>query len=234
MKLLYEGKAKQLFECENKDEIYIHYKNSATAFNGKKYAEIENKGKLNNEIMTVIFNYLNENGIPTHFIKKVNETDQICKNVKIIPLEVILRNVAAGSFSTKYGVEEKTVLKNSILEFCYKNDDLNDPMLNEDHIQALSLATTDQIEKIKELTYKVNDLLKVFFDKCDLILVDFKLEFGLYNNEVILADEISPDTCRLWDKHTYEKLDKDIFRRELGSLENGYVEVLRRIKNAWN
>lgn len=235
MKLLYEGKAKQLFECENNEEIYVHYKNSATAFNGEKKQEFDKKGILNNTITSFIFEHLEKNGIETHFIKKVNDTDQICKHVKIIPLEVITRNIVAGSMAKRYGLEEGKILKKAVFELSYKNDELNDPLINDDHALALELITEDELKQIKEQTEKINEILKEFFLKADLILVDFKIEFGRTSDgKIILADEISPDTCRLWDVETMAKLDKDRFRRDLGSVMDAYEEVLRRILSAWN
>lgn len=235
MKLLYEGKAKQLFECENNEEIYVHYKNSATAFNGEKKQEFDKKGILNNTITSFIFEHLEKNGVETHFIKKVNDTDQICKHVKIIPLEVITRNIVAGSMAKRYGLEEGKILKKAVFELSYKNDELNDPLINDDHALALELITEDELKQIKEQTEKINEILKEFFLKADLILVDFKIEFGRTSDgKIILADEISPDTCRLWDVETMAKLDKDRFRRDLGSVMDAYEEVLRRILSAWN
>lgn len=235
MKLLYEGKAKQLFECENNEEIYIHYKNSATAFNGEKKEEFDNKGVLNNSITSFIFEYLSKNGIENHFIRKVNDTDQICKHVTIIPLEVIIRNIVAGSMAKKYGIEEGRVLAKPVFELSYKNDDLGDPLLNEDHAVALEIVTEEELKHIKEQALKINKLLKELFLKANLILVDFKIEFGkTADGKIILSDEISPDTCRLWDKDTMQKLDKDRFRRNLGSVMEAYEEVLRRLSNAWN
>ena len=220
MKLLYEGKAKQLFECENTDEIYVHYKNSATAFNGVKKEEFEGKGVFNNTITSLIFEYLEKSGVETHFIKKVNETDQICKHVTIIPLEVIVRNIVAGSMAKKYGLEEGKKLKKPVFELSYKNDELNDPLINDDHA-------------VKEQALKINSLLQKLYLEANLVLVDFKIEFGKdKNGKIILADEISPDTCRLWDKDTNEKLDKDRFRRDLGSVMEAYEEVLRRLEDA--
>lgn len=235
MKLLYEGKAKQLFECENKDEIYVHYKNSATAFNGEKKEEFNNKGILNNTITSFIFEYLTKNGVENHFIKKVNDTDQICKHVSIIPLEVITRNIVAGSMAKKYGLEEGRVLAKPVFELSYKNDNLGDPLLNDDHAVALEIVTEEELNYIKNETAKINKLLQKVFLKANLILVDFKIEFGKTNNgKIILSDEISPDTCRLWDKDTMKKLDKDRFRRNLGSVMEAYEEVLGRLNNAWN
>lgn len=233
MKLLYEGKAKQLFQCENNEEIYIHYKNSATAFNGEKKKEFDKKGILNNTITSFIFEYLERNGIETHFIKKVNDTDQICKHVKIIPLEVITRNIVAGSMAKRYGLEEGMKLKKPIFELSYKNDELNDPLINDDHAIALGIVSEEELSFIKKETEKINELLKKFFLKAGLILVDFKIEFGKTSDgKIILSDEISPDTCRLWDVKTRNKLDKDRFRRNLGSVMDAYEEVLRRITSA--
>ena len=235
MKLLYEGKAKQLFQCENNEEIYIHYKNSATAFNGEKKKEFDKKGILNNTITSFIFEYLERNGIETHFIKKVNDTDQICKHVKIIPLEVITRNIVAGSMANRYGLEEGLKLKKPMFELSYKNDELNDPLINDDHAIALGIVSEEELSFIKKETEKINELLKKFFLKAGLILVDFKIEFGKTSDgKIILSDEISPDTCRLWDVKTRNKLDKDRFRRNLGSVMDAYEEVLRRITSAWN
>lgn len=233
MKLLYEGKAKQLFECENKDEIYVHYKNSATAFNGEKKEEFDNKGIFNNSITSLIFDYLGREGVKTHFIKKINETDQLCKHVKIIPLEVIVRNIVAGSMAKKYGLQEGEKLKKPVFELSYKNDELNDPLINDDHAVALGIVTEEELYIIKEQALIINTLLQKLFSNINLVLVDFKIEFGKdKNGKIILADEISPDTCRLWDKSTNEKLDKDRFRRDLGSVMEAYEEVLRRLENA--
>lgn len=232
MKLLYEGKAKQLFECEDPNQIYVHYKNSATAFNGVKKEEFEQKGVLNNSITSLIFDYLAQNGVKTHFIKKVNETDQICQHVQIVPLEVIIRNIVAGSMATKYGIEEGRVLAKPVFELSYKNDALNDPLINNDHAVALGIVSEAELENIKQQALKINELLKALFLKANLTLVDFKIEFGkTKDGEIILADEISPDTCRLWEVGTQEKLDKDRFRRDLGGVMDAYREVLRRLEN---
>ena len=233
MKLLYEGKAKQLFECENKDEIYVHYKNSATAFNGVKKEEFEHKGIFNNTITSLIFEYLEKEGVETHFIKKISETDHLCKRVTIIPLEVIVRNIVAGSMAKKYGIEEGKKLAKPVFELSYKNDDLNDPLINDDHAVALEIVTEEELANIREQALKINSLLQKLYLKANLVLVDFKIEFGKdKNGKIILADEISPDTCRLWDKDTNEKLDKDRFRRDLGSVMEAYEEVLRRLEDA--
>ncbi|OOR99252.1 phosphoribosylaminoimidazolesuccinocarboxamide synthase [Haemophilus paracuniculus] len=232
MKLLYEGKAKQLFECEDPNQIYVHYKNSATAFNGVKKEEFEQKGVLNNSITSLIFDYLAKNGVKTHFIKKVNDTDQICQHVQIVPLEVIIRNIVAGSMATKYGIEEGRVLAKPVFELSYKNDALNDPLINNDHAVALGIVSESELEDIKQQALKINELLKALFLKANLTLVDFKIEFGkTKDGEIILADEISPDTCRLWEVGTQEKLDKDRFRRDLGGVMDAYREVLRRLEN---
>lgn len=233
MKLLYEGKAKQLFACENPEHIYVHYKNSATAFNGEKKEEFEGKGALNNTITSLLFQYLEKQGIPTHFIEKVNETDQICRHVTIVPLEVIVRNRAAGSFSRRYGVEEGQTFVQPTVEFSYKKDELGDPLMVEDHIVALNIATPDDIQQMRTIALSVNQALQSLFQEAQLILVDFKIEIGRTSEgQLILADEISPDTCRLWEANTLKKMDKDRFRQNLGSLLEGYEEVLRRLEHA--
>lgn len=235
MKLLYEGKAKQLFDAGVANEVYVHYKNSATAFNGEKQQNFEDKGKLNNTITSYIFQYLAQHGVATHFIKQVNDTDQICRHVDIIPLEVIMRNIVAGSMAKKYGLIEGQVLKQPVFELSYKNDALNDPLINDDHAQALGIVTAQELKIIKQQAQRINDLLQKLFNQLNLTLVDFKIEFGrLPDGEIILADEISPDTCRLWDKNDGEKMDKDRFRHDLGNLITAYQEVLRRLENAWN
>lgn len=229
-KLLYEGKAKQVYECG--EDVIVYYKDDATAFNGKKKSSIASKGILNNSICTIIYEYLNSQGIPTHYIKKLDERSQKCKKVSIIPLEVIVRNIAAGSLVRNLGVEKGTVFAEPLLEFCYKNDELNDPLINDNHIRLLNLCTMEQLDTIYKLSEEINEHLKHLFDKAQITLVDFKLEFGVDNNgDVVLADEISPDTCRLWDMQTGEVFDKDIFRQELGDLRDGYNEVLRRVQN---
>ena len=231
MKMLYEGKAKQVFITENPQEYIVHYKDDATAFNGEKKAQIAGKGKLNNAISNHIFTMLEEKGIKTHFIRQINETDVLVKKVTILPLEVIIRNISAGSFCKRLGVEEGIVLAEPIFELCYKRDDLGDPIINDDHAVALNLATRVEIAHMRQETLKINEILKEFFLNANLKLVDFKIEYGrTHDGEVILADEISPDTCRLWDKETNTKLDKDRFRRNLGSVIEGYQEVLERIQ----
>ena len=229
--MLYEGKAKQIYATDKEDEIIVYYKDDATAFNGVKKAQIENKGYLNNAITTMIFDMLNQNGIKTHFIKKLNDREQLCKKVEIVPLEVIVRNVAAGSMAKRLGLEEGYKLKTTVFEFSYKNDELGDPLINSYHAVAIGAATFDEINTILDMTAKINDLLKEFFAKLNINLIDFKIEFGkLPNGEIVLADEISPDTCRFWDATTGEKLDKDRFRRDMGNVEGAYVEILKRIK----
>lgn len=227
--MLYEGKAKQVFKTENPNEYLIHYKDDATAFNGEKKGTIHDKGVLNNKITTFFFTMLNEQGVPTHFVKRVNDRDQIVKTLDIVPLEVIVRNLAAGSMAKRFGLEEGTALKQPILEFCYKNDDLGDPFANESQILALGWATEEQLKAIKDITMKVNTILKDFLATKKVTLVDFKLEFGTHNGQVLLGDEISPDTCRFWDSETNEKLDKDRFRRDLGNVEDAYKEMLFRL-----
>lgn len=230
--MLYEGKAKKVFQGENPDEVIIYYKDDATAFNGAKKSQIDHKGVLNNSITSAIFELLHKNGVKTHFIKKLNEREQLCKKVEIVPLEVIVRNVAAGSMAKRLGVQEGKELKTTVFEICYKNDELGDPLINDYHAAALGLATFEELHTIYDTTSKINEILKRFFLEQGIKLIDFKLEFGRYNGEIILADEISPDTCRFWDAETNEKLDKDRFRRDLGNVEEAYVEILNRISKA--
>lgn len=227
---IYEGKAKRIFSTEKADEVLVYYKDDATAFNGEKKASISSKGILNNTISSIIFEMLNEKGVKTHFVRKVSDREQICKKVEIVPLEVIVRNIAAGSMAKRYGVEEGTKLNTTVLEISYKNDALGDPLMNDYHAVALGLTTFEELNYIYTEASKVNEILKEFFLKQDITLVDFKLEFGKIGDEIVLADEVSPDTCRLWDIKTGEKLDKDRFRRELGDLVEGYEKVLERIK----
>lgn len=229
--LLYEGKAKIMYSTDNKDEIRVYYKDDATAFNGVKKAQIENKGILNNSITTALFEILEQKGIKTHFIKKLSDREQLCKRVEIIPLEVIVRNVAAGSMAKRYGIEEGTALKTTVFELSYKNDELGDPLINDYHAVAMGLATFEELLEIYHLASEINDTLKDVFLKKDINLIDFKVEFGRFHGEIILADEISPDTCRFWDVKTGEKLDKDRFRRDLGNVTEAYVEILSRINN---
>lgn len=227
---IYEGKAKRIFKTEKEDEVLVYYKDDATAFNGEKKASISSKGILNNTISSIIFEMLNEKEIKTHFVKKISDREQICKKVDIIPLEVIVRNIAAGSMAKRYGIEEGTELKTTVLEISYKNDDLGDPLMNDYHAISLGIVTREELDYIYEQASKINKILTEFFLKQGIKLVDFKLEFGKLNGEILLADEVSPDTCRLWDIKTGEKLDKDRFRRELGDLVEGYTKVLERIK----
>lgn len=227
---LYEGKAKQVYATDQEGLIIIHYKDDATAFNGIKKAQISNKGILNNKITELLFKHLEEKGIPTHFIERLNDRDQLCKKVKIFPLEVIVRNVVAGSMSKRLGIPEGTEIDNVIFEICYKNDSLGDPLINDHHAVALKAATYDELATIYDLTSKINNILKKIFLNEGIILVDFKIEFGkTMDGQIVLADEISPDTCRLWDKETKKKLDKDRFRRDMGSVEEAYIEILSRL-----
>ncbi|MCY9277492.1 phosphoribosylaminoimidazolesuccinocarboxamide synthase [Bacillus haynesii] len=228
--LLYEGKAKKIYRTDDDNTLFVEYKNSATAFNGEKKAEIDGKGRLNNEISSLIFTRLHEKGINNHLVERISETEQLIKKVTIIPLEVVVRNVVAGSMSKRLGIPEGTELGQPVIEFYYKDDALGDPLITEDHIRILKAAEPEQVEKIKSITRQVNEELQTIFAACDVRLIDFKLEFGLdKDGEVLLADEISPDTCRLWDKETNEKLDKDVFRRNLGGLTDAYEEIFKRL-----
>ncbi len=227
--MIYEGKAKKVFATEDPDTVIVSYKDDATAFNGKKKGQIVGKGVINNKMSNYLFQILEKNGVKTHLIEELSDRDTAVKKVSIVPLEVIIRNISAGHFASRYGVEEGIVFDQPTIEFSYKNDDLDDPLLNEYHALALGLATKEEIAQIKEMAFKVNEVLCAYFDKLNIILVDFKLEFGRFHDEIVLADEISPDTCRLWDKTTKEKLDKDRFRRDLGGVEDAYNEVMRRL-----
>jgi len=227
---LYEGKAKQIYATDKEDLIIIHYKDDATAGNGAKKGTISNKGIINNEITTILFETLEKNGIRTHFKEKLNERDQLCEKLEIFPLEVIVRNIIAGSMAKRLGIEEGTKPNNTIFEICYKNDEFGDPLINDHHAVAMEIATYEELEEIYEITAKINNLLLTAFGDEGIDLVDFKIEFGKNNKgEIVLADEISPDTCRLWDKETGKKLDKDRFRRGLGSIEEAYIEILKRL-----
>ncbi len=229
---LYEGKAKKVFKTSDDALYMVEYKDDATAFNGEKRGTIEGKGVINNKMSAMLFKELEKQGIETHLVEFVDDTHQLVKRVEIVPLEVIARNVIAGSLSKRVGRPEGEVLPQPILEFSYKNDDLGDPMINRFHATALGLATDEEIDNIIAQALKINELLRAIFDKANLVLVDFKLEFGRTpDGKIILADEISPDTCRLWDKDTHEKLDKDRFRRDLGGVEEAYIEVYNRLKN---
>lgn len=229
LEMLYEGKAKKVYKTEDENLYIVDYKDDATAFNGLKKGSIAGKGVINNKMTNIVFQYLAENGVENHFVKEISDRETLVKKVKIVPLEVIVRNIAAGSFSKKFGVEEGTPLKNAVLEFSYKNDDLGDPMINNMQITAIGIATEQELKTISESALKINELMKKFFIERDIILVDFKIEFGKYGDKIILADEVSPDTCRLWDADTKQKLDKDRFRRDLGGVEEAYEEVWRRI-----
>jgi phosphoribosylaminoimidazole-succinocarboxamide synthase len=227
--LLYEGKAKKVYKTENPDVLVVSYKDDATAFNGLKKGTIVGKGAVNNRMTNFIFKKLEAKGVPTHLVEELSDRETAVKKVEIIPLEVIIRNYSAGSFAKKMGMEEGVKFSCPTLEFSYKNDDLGDPFINNYYALALNLATQEEIDKITEYAFKVNEVLKEYFDGLNIDLIDFKIEFGRYHGQVILADEISPDTCRLWDKDTHEKLDKDRFRRDLGGVEDAYEEVFRRL-----
>ena len=227
---LYEGKAKKVFSTDDPDILIVSYKDDATAFNGLKKGTIAGKGVINNRMSNLLMQRLEKSGIPTHFVKELSERETLVKKVSIVPLEVIVRNIAAGSFSKRYGVSEGVVFDSPTVEFSYKNDELGDPLLDEYHALALHLATPEEIETIKKYSFAVNEELKAFWKECGVTLVDFKLEFGrLSDSTIVLADEISPDTCRLWDSKTGEKLDKDRFRRDLGGVEDAYAEVMKRL-----
>jgi phosphoribosylaminoimidazole-succinocarboxamide synthase len=227
---IYEGKAKKVFKTDDPNQFIIEYKDDATAGNGAKKGTIAGKGVINNKMTATLFPMLEEQGVPTHFIKMLSDTEQLVKAVTIFPLEVIIRNTAAGSFSKRVGVPEGTILAEPIFEFSYKNDEYGDPMINDDYAVALNLATRDEIARIRELTFKINDFLKAFFLERGINLIDFKVEFGkTADGQIVLADEISPDTCRFWDVKTGEKLDKDRFRRDLGGIEEAYQEMLKRV-----
>lgn len=226
---LYEGKAKKVYRTDNPDYYWVEYKDDATAFNGLKKGTITNKGSLNNRISAYFFRMLAENGIDSHFVEEKSDREMIVKALKIILVEVVVRNIAAGSLAKRLGLEEGTPLQSTVVEYYYKSDELGDPLINDDHIQAINLATPEQMAKIRETSLKVNEVLRSHLAGRDIELVDFKLEFGLHKGELLLGDEISPDTCRFWDKHTREKLDKDRFRRDLGNVEEAYQEVYRRL-----
>lgn len=226
---LYEGKAKKVFATEDPDLVIVSYKDDATAFNGLKKGTIAGKGAINNKMTNYLFKKLEEKGVPTHFVEELNDRETVVKKVDIVPLEVIVRNVAAGSFSKKLGIEEGTELLCPTLEFSYKNDELGDPFINSYYALALGLATKEEIDEITRMVFAVNEELKAFFKEAGIRLIDFKVEFGRFHGKILLADEISPDTCRLWDLNTNEKLDKDRFRRDMGGVEEAYEEVCRRI-----
>ena len=226
---LYEGKAKKVFATDDPDIVIVDYKDDATAFNGLKKGTIAGKGVINNKMSNMMFRIMEQHGIPTHFVEELSDRETAVKKVQIVPLEVIIRNTAAGSFSKRYGVPEGKKLPVTVLEFSYKNDDLGDPLINDYHALAMELATPEEIETIKRMAFKVNDIMKEFFASLNIDLIDFKLEFGRFKGQIILADEISPDTCRFWDMTTGEKLDKDRFRRDLGGVEDAYKEVFARL-----
>lgn len=227
---LYEGKAKKVFTTDDPEQLIVSYKDDATAFNGLKKGTIAGKGVINNRMSNLLMQLLEKAGVPTHYVKELNERETLVKRVSIVPLEVIIRNYSAGSFAKRYGVEEGIRFDEPTIEFSYKNDDLGDPLMNSYHALALKLATREEIETIKRYSFLVNETLSKFWRECGVILIDFKLEFGrLSDGTIVLADEISPDTCRLWDEKTHEKLDKDRFRRDMGGVEDAYAEVMKRL-----
>ena len=227
--MIYEGKAKKVYATDDKDLVIVSYKDDATAFNGVKKGTIVGKGAINNRMSNMIFKMLEETGIPTHYVEELSDRDTVVKKVEIVKVEVIVRNVAAGSISKRLGLPEGTPLKTTVLEYSYKNDELGDPMINDYHIAAMGLATKEEMAKIAEYAFRVNEIMIEFFKKMGIRLIDFKIEFGRFNGEIILADEMSPDTCRFWDIETNEKLDKDRFRRNLGNVEEAYEEIFRRL-----
>lgn len=229
---LYEGKAKKVFATEDPGLLIVSYKDDATAFNGLKKGTISGKGVINNQMSNRLMAMLESKGVPTHYVEELSQRETLVKKVSIVPLEVIVRNIAAGSFSKRYGVEEGVVFEKPTIEFSYKNDDLGDPLLNTYHALALKLATPEEIAVIESYSFRVNEILKEFWRSCGVTLVDFKLEFGrLQDGTIVLADEISPDTCRLWDSQTGEKLDKDRFRRDMGGVEEAYNEIMQRLES---
>ena len=228
---LYEGKAKKVFATDDPEKLIVEYKDDATAFNGLKKGTIKGKGVINNQMSNRLMAYLEKQGVPTHFIEEINERETVVKKVSIVPLEVIIRNISAGSFAKHYGVEEGIVFDQPTIEFSYKNDALGDPLLNHYHALALKLATAEEIETIEKYAFQINRVLKAFWLSAGVTLVDFKLEFGrLSDGTIVLADEISPDTSRLWDVKTHEKLDKDRFRRDMGGVEEAYAEIMKRME----
>lgn len=230
--MLYEGKAKQIYLTDNPEEVVVYFKDDATAFNAQKKGQVQLKGEMNNAITTLIFEYLKEKGIDTHFIKMLNEREQLVKKVSIIPLEMVVRNYSAGSMAQRLGVEEGIKSPVTIFDICYKKDELGDPLINDHHAVFLGAATYEELDEMYELTDKINEALKELFDRINIILVDFKIELGKTSDgKIVLADEISPDTCRLWDKDTLKKLDKDRFRRDLGEVTEAYVEIYNRLKD---
>ena len=227
---LYEGKAKKVFATNDPDLVIVSYKDDATAFNGVKRGTIVGKGVVNNRMSNYLMEKLEKEGIPTHYVQELSERETLVKKVKIVPLEVIVRNIAAGSLAKRLGLEEGVVMKKTVLEYCYKCDELNDPMVNDYHILAMEYCTKEELDKIASMSFKINDFLKKYFASINIDLVDFKLEFGkTKDGEIVLADEISPDTCRFWDAITHEKLDKDRFRRDMGGVEDAYKEMMKRV-----
>jgi len=231
-KMIYEGKAKKLYETDDPDLLMQEFKDDATAFDATKRGTIKGKGVINNRLSEITFRLLESKGVATHFVKRLSEREMLVKRLEIIPIEVTIRNVVAGGMAKMLALEEGSALKEAVLEYHYKEDKLHDPLINEYHIRAIGLASTSDLEHIKGVSFEINNILRKFFDENNLILVDFKLEFGRYKKKILLGDEISPDTCRLWDKKTNEKLDKDRFRRDLGKIEEAYQEVLRRLESA--
>lgn len=230
---LYEGKAKQIYATEHPDQVIVHYKDDATAFNAQKKGTVESKGEMNNKITTLIYKYLAQKGIPTHYIETLNDREQLVTKVKILPIEVVVRNYVAGSMAQRLGLEEGGKCPITVFDLCYKKDELGDPLINDYHAILLGAATREDLDEVYTLTDKINELLKELFLKANLILADFKIEFGKTSEgKIVLADEISPDTCRLWDKDTLKKLDKDRFRRDLGEVTEAYLEVYDRLKKA--
>ena len=227
--LMYEGKAKKVYTTEDPDVVIVDYKDDATAFNGEKKGTIVGKGAINNRMTNHVFKLLEKEGVPTHLIEEISDRETVVKKVEIVPLEVIIRNVAAGSFSKKLGIEEGRELLTPTLEYSYKCDELGDPFINGYYALALGLATQEELDTIAKYAFKVNEVLKAYFLQADIKLIDFKIEFGRYKGQIVLADEISPDTCRLWDVNTNEKLDKDRFRRDMGNVEEAYQEIFKRI-----
>ena len=232
---LYEGKAKKVYATDDPELLIVSYKDDATAFNGLKRGTITGKGVINNKMSNALMRYLEKRGIPTHYVEELSDRDTLVKKVEIVPLEVIIRNISAGSFAKNYGVEEGVVFASPTIEFSYKNDDLGDPLINEYHALALELATREELDDIKKYAFAINDELQKFWSSCGVTLVDFKLEFGrVADGSIVLADEISPDTCRLWDSETGKKLDKDRFRRDLGGVEDAYQEIMQRLEDNLN
>ena len=230
LEMMYEGKAKQVFATDDPTLAVIHYKDDATAFNGLKKGTIMGKGVINNKMSNMMMEMLEKKGVPTHFVEQLSDRETAVKAVRIVPLEVIVRNVAAGSLAKRIGFPEGTKLKSTVLELCYKDDALGDPMINDSHVFAMGLCTPEELETIKKYALKINEILTAFFAEVNIELIDFKLEFGrLSDGTIVLADEISPDTCRFWDSKTHEKLDKDRFRRDLGNVEGAYHEILHRL-----